>query len=102
MGAAILPVIQAVAGLTTAAAGIQSLTQKPPAVSVPAVPPATGEPKPKITDVKKGIETAEATAAETARKEERKRRRQKTRTLLTGPRGILTEAPTERKTLLGQ
>ncbi len=93
--AAITPILKVATGVATAVTAVKGITEKGP--EAPTVTPT-----PTITEEKKPITEAPEVAKDIAKEAEKKRRRARTKTLLTGPRGVLTEAPVARKTLLGE
>lgn len=93
MGAAVVTAIGTLLGGTAAVIG---------AVKGQDVPEVVAPPTPTITEKKKPITEAPEVAKDIAKEAEKKRRKARTKTLLTGPRGVLTEAPVARKTLLGE
>lgn len=95
MGAAIATIAKLVTGVASAVTAVKTVTAKEPE-------PVPITPVPTITEGKKPITKAPEVAEAKAREAEIKRRRQRTKTLLTGPRGVLAEAPVARKTLLGE
>lgn len=98
MGAAIAAVAKIVTAVGTAVTAVKAVTAKEPE-PVAVTPTPTIE---AVKEEKKPITEAPEVAKDIAKEAEKKRRRQRTRTLLTGPRGVLTEAPVARKTLLGE
>ena len=91
------------AALGTAAVGanVISKAMKSPDINMPSAPTVTS---PKVADeISKAVPTTQ-TELEKIKEEEKKKLAQgrtKRSTLLTGPLGLLTSAPTEKKTLLG-
>lgn len=98
MGAAVITAVGALLGGTAAVIGAVKGQDVPDVVAPPA---PTIEPV-KPGEEKKPITEAPEVAKDLAKEAEKKRRRARTKTLLTGPRGVLTEAPVARKTLLGE
>lgn len=105
MGAAIVaaaPVITAIGSLLIGGAAAKQAFDPDVPAPAPVAPQAEKvEPIP-IPEIKKKIEAAPEEAKEKARKSEIERRKRRIKTRLTGPRGVLTEAPVVRKTLLGE
>lgn len=100
MGATFVPVVTAIGTLLGGAAAV--ITAKKTGVVAPA---AAATPEAVVAEKreKKAIlAEAPGEAERLAKEAEKKRRKARAKTLVTGPRGVLTEAPVTRKTLLGE
>lgn len=98
MGAAV-PIITALTGLGSAAAGFET-ARKAESQAEEARKRAEAQAKVQAEQLEK-LEKPKV-EAETPEEIAKRRKRQRTKTRLTGPRGLLTEAPVAQKTLLGE
>jgi len=92
------PIVGAAAGIAT---GISALTGDSGAQAPPPPPPVLPTLETPTPEISPQVKAVTQKAEEEARRETVVRRAKRTRTLLTGPRGALGTAQTEKKVLLG-